>query len=367
MKVNLSLPVIRVAGGDYERGLQIGKMLSGKISQNVDYYMKMWASTGTRADTVLDLSAKFAYRIKSYAPHIFAEMAGISAGSARSFDEIVALNCRWELFYISGMSNECTSIGMNGNVTKECHTFLAQNWDYMPAVRDGCAIISEVQEPNRPNILMHTEAGVVGQKGFNSDSLGIVVNGLSTYDDRFEVRIPFLVMLREVLNQRNMDDAISVVRKTERAVSGNMMIAQADGEIIDIECTAEEFSMIREENGRLNHANTFCSVEFDGKVRDKIRDIYPDSMLRHERSRVLLDSKNSHQDGSNIMKEILMDHANAPTSICRHSSGKSSVATTETVTLISMIMDLDDKVLLYANGNPCSNPFQRIDAADYWR
>lgn len=366
MKSIAEPPVLTVAGDDHARGLKIGAALSKKIGLNIDYYLKMWTETGTPIDEVLDISSRFIPSIKSYAPHIYAEIEGISAGSHRPLEQVVALNCRWELFYINAIKNECTSIGLNSGATAEGHTFLAQNWDYLPGVREGLALIFESQEPERPNLLLHTEAGVVGQKGMNSASMGIVVNGLATYDDHFDTKVPFLVMLREILNQRDIGDVTEVIDKTGRAVSGNVMAAQSQKPIIDVECTADGYSVIKEENGKLNHANTFCSLELKDKVRDKIKDVYPDSMLRQNRSSSLIQMYDKDSNGLEAIQQMLRDHENSPNSICRHLPDQGS-RSTDSVTLASMIMDLHEKVLFFANGNPCSTPYRKFVAEEYWR
>lgn len=365
MKSVAEPPVLTVAGNDYERGLKIGTALSHKIGLNIDYYLDMWRGTGTSLDDVMDISSKFIPSIKAYAPYTYEEIEGISTGSNRPLEQVVALNCRWELFYINAINNDCTSIGLNSNATAERHTFLAQNWDYMPGVREGLALIFETQEPERPNLMLHTEAGVVGQKGMNSDSMGIVVNGLATYDDHFDIKVPFLVMLREILNQRRIEDVTEVVDRTGRAVSGNVMVAQSQKPIIDVECTADGHSVIKEEDGKLNHANTFCSLELKDKVRDKIKDIYPDSMLRQSRSGALIRMHEKDSNGLEAIQQMLRDHENRPNSICRHLPDQGSNST-DSETLASMIMDLDEGVLFFAGGNPCTVPYTKFIAKDYW-
>jgi isopenicillin-N N-acyltransferase-like protein len=356
-------PIVKVTGTAYERGEQLGKQAKEMIKGNVSYYMNIWSAMHIPPERVVSEANKFLPIIERYDKDILEEMKGVAAGADLSLEEIVALNSRWELVYINLMSAECTAVSLDSEATNTGHTIIAQNWDYMPAVRNNCVLLIEMQEPEYPNLAVHTEAGILGHKGMNSEGLGLVVNGLASDRDKFEPKVPFLVMVRKILNQRTLTAALSAIAKAERSVSGNIMLAQAGGVVFDVECTPNEFGVIYDSDGVLAHANTFCDTSITSKYGDKIKTLYPDSIIRIKRADKLMRRLKDKGNYYDAFTKTLTDHFGRPNSVCRHEDPSIPI-NLRSETLSSIIMDLDDRTIYITNGPPCSNPYEKLELSE---
>jgi isopenicillin-N N-acyltransferase-like protein len=362
-------PLISVSGDPGARGVKLGTQAKEMITRNVEYYMHLWKTyLNLDRDSVIRESAKFSSVIQEYDRDLLDEMKGIADGSQVLFEEIIALNCRYELVWgrlgdtrksahtASVSVPECTSIGATAEATKNGHTFVAGNWDYKPKVRENCIILEEIQEPTKPNIVIHTEAGIIGQKGMNSEGIGVVANALMCDQDKYEAKTPFFLTLRGALNQRTLDRALLAVTSTDRAVSGNLMIGQEGGDIVDLECSPEDVQFLFAKDGVLSHANNFTSSTH---LVDKSKYVWPDSFIRTERAERLL-RKRVGDIEVETMEETLKDHFSYPNSICGHPDPHYPVDF-QTESLTSTVMDLESRVIHMTDGQPCSNPYKTFE------
>ena len=83
----------------------------------------------------------------------------------------------------------------------------------------------------------------------------------------------------------------------------------------------------------------------------------PDTISRFERTKVLLTKK--ERWASRDLRDIFMDHQNAPTSICRHVDN-SVPEHLQTETVGSFIFDLFNKKIHATYGQPCRNDYQEV-------
>jgi isopenicillin-N N-acyltransferase-like protein len=253
---------------------------------------------------------------------------------------------------------ECTSIGATPDVTESGHTLLGQNWDYKPHARNNCVIIEELQEPNKPNIVMHTEAGILGQKGLNSAGIGVSVNALTSDQDKLKPKVPFWVMVRGALNKRSLDQALLAVTSAERAVSGNLMFAQEGGEVIDLELIPDDFGFIFPVDGLISHGNNFVDPHCMSRVVDKVKAVEPGSLIRTNRSCRLL-RRQSGKITIRDFQEVLKDHFGYPNSICAHPDPNYNFDY-QGETIASVIFDLEERSITITCGQPCCNPYNTI-------
>lgn len=354
------MQVISVRGDHYSRGLEIGERAQKMIRNNVDYYMKLWKTySDLEKEFVMRQAARFVPEIERYDPEILTEMRGLADGARLSLEEIVALNCRYEFVWAKmevgasigpRVSPECTALGIQPSPDTMSAPIIGQNWDYKRGVRNNCILLEEIQEPEKPNLVIHTEAGILGQKGMNSAGIGLLVNALLSDRDRYEPCVPFLLAVRAALNQRTLSEAIRRLTTAKRSVSGNLMLAKGS-EVVDLELTPSSSELLRPSDAIISHANSFVGPAHSGTVVDAFDKILPDSIKRGERAGALL--RGSQTKDQEAFEKILSDHSGYPHSICRHlADGEDEDLGSET--LASIIMDVGSRVMRVCDGNPCS-------------
>jgi isopenicillin-N N-acyltransferase-like protein len=213
----------------------------------------------------------------------------------------------------------------------------------------------EIEQEGKPNILMHTEAGCIGQKGLNSEGLGLCVNALVSDKDGFTPGVPLFTICRKVLNSERMDQAIMALVNAQRPVSSNLLLAKAGGEAIDLEATPDHVGILYSDKGVLSHANNFLALPLLPGGGDRLASLGANTIVRTGRSRRLLASKRGELDVE-VFKNILRDHYNYPSSICRHRD-PALPEDMQSETLASVIMDLDTMTIGIADGPPCENSY----------
>ena len=355
MKPIKKFPKVTVEGNPYNIGFQHGSKLKALIRKNIELYFNHWqTNVGLDKKSVLNETGKLAPVIEEYDSDILKELEGVANGSGTSLEEILAINSRYELIWLKEVEykerKECTSCGVLPESTSSHHTLIGENWDYKAKFKEQCVVLEIIQE-KKPNILMHTEAGIIGQKGLNSSGIGLCINALVSNLDKFEPKTPFLIVCRQILNSENFADAIGAVLKARMSVSGNFLIGHSGGEIINLEALPIDVAFMNPKNGILTHSNNFLKMQYSHEIIDKFKESTPDSLFRFNRARKLLAQKKGNIDIRSFM-EVLKDHFSYPSSICSHATQES-----EGETLASVIMDLDDRLMYISYGTPCTNDY----------
>lgn len=348
-------PVASLQGSAYDIGYQHGSTFRPLIRDNVRLYFDVFAHYAhLDREEVLTRARMFIPIIERFDKEILEEIHGIAEGSENTLDEIVALNSRTEIMFKepSAIVGGCTAMAVSPEVTESGHTLIGQNWDWIEKLQANSVILRVVQR-EKPAILMFTEAGFVGKIGLNSAGLGLCVNLLLT--ERVGVGMPFHVMIRGILNSTSLGEAIGKIINHEHGASANYLIAHAGGEALDVEASPDGAEYLYNREGTIAHANHF---ESKIAVCDMGRRILPDSILRSCRAGKLLANRGGPVT-LELLQTILQDHFNYPNSICRHPDGR--LPELERLqTNASILMDLNDRVMMVGVGNPCQGSYTPV-------
>jgi isopenicillin-N N-acyltransferase-like protein len=354
MQGNFPFPVVRVSGRDpHARGLAYGREARDQVAASIRTYRRLFRDfVGLDWDHARKMGAAYAGPIERYAPDLLAEMEGVAAGSGFAFDEILALNARSEIALSARMVDGCTAFAAFGTATTNGEVLLCQNWDWRASQREAFVVL-EIEREDGPSITMLTEGGIIGKIGYNTAGLGVCLNALVT-DQLRDDGVPLHVVLRRILESKNLGDAIEAVANGPVASAANYLIAQAGAEAVDIEAVPSDFDVLLPERDVLCHTNHICSVRLAG-VRDLGKHVLPDSYPRLARVRRLVEGRRGGITAESCM-EILRDGANGPDAISRREDPKDPEGK-RLQTVFSVIMNLTERTACITDGPP--------DAADY--
>jgi isopenicillin-N N-acyltransferase-like protein len=364
-----SPPVISAKGKPFECGRQYGSQARELIRRNVQVYFDMWRTLwqAERPD-ILKQCQQLVPVIGEYAADLMEELQGIAEGADLSLEEVVALNARYEINASRGLvcpPDGCTSVATLPQVNQDGHTFLGQNWDWLPRFK-GLNVVLEVAPEGQPGIVTQPEAGVLAHRGMNSAGLGVCFNGLTSHQDSFTAQAPpFLVMARAILSAENLSQALKAIMRAGATLSGNFLIAQGDGEAIDIEVSPADIGAVYPDGGILTHSNHFIALANREDLHDVLKQIYPDTLYRHHRAQHLLEPEKGHIDVGSFQR-VLRDHFSAPQAICRHADPQAE-GIQQWATLSSMIMDLTERAIYIAEGYPCQHEYLRLTPKVLWQ
>lgn len=354
---------IELAGSPHERGVAHGEALGDEIGHNAEYYFDYFSKKGVSKGEAREMADDLLELIEEENENYAAEMRGVAEGSGVALEDVTAINIRHTIIYSALPNGDtaresdtegCTSFGLLPSITADGHTILGQNWDWLAPVELG---LLDVSQPDGPDYLAVTEAGNVGGKfGCNEEGVGFCINALSTPEDGDNpIRTPAHLRGREILDAELLDEALDPVLATPRPSSRNYLLGQDGAGIIDVETAPEVFEFIHPEDGIVTHTNHF-------KKRAKVDSIYetfrPDTVTREMRVTQLFRDHGwpvCHDD----IHKILSDHHGRPRSICRHTHKDGDE---EIQTKVSVIMNLTDRTLSVALGNPCKCSYETFTA-----
>jgi len=344
-------PHLKITGTPFERGITYGSETSDLIKRSILNYSEMFeVFSGINWYEAIERARSFIPFIEKDSPCLLEEMKGIAKGSGLDFEDILTLNSRSELVLDQSVDG-CTAFGVSRDITCDEKTYVCQNWDWIRRQFESLVILEILQSPS-PSILMLAEAGMISGKGLNSRGIGVCFNALST--GMAGMGLPVHIILRKILDSNTIGDAVEAVATSKRASSGNFLIGNSEGEIINIESAPEDFGVLYADKGYLSHTNHFLCSNLICRVQDKGKVILPDTFHRLGRINRLLD-----QAGRlNFIKcsEFLADHRNYPDSICRHEDEKDPEGK-QLASVYSTIMDLEEKKLWLTDTNPCSGSY----------
>ncbi|MEG7530311.1 MAG: C45 family peptidase [Hungatella sp.] len=355
-----NFPLIEVSGTSYEIGYQYGQFCKEKIAGSIACYEEMFMDySGLTWERAKELSTRFVDVIRDYNPDYLEEIRGVSDGSGFEFEDILALNCRSELVFVGNEFDKsdggCTSIGVSSEAGANQDAYLAHNWDWKTSQQASMVLIKVRQQHGKPDIFMVTEAGIIGKTGFNSAGICLFLNALST--NQAPKGLPLHIAMRGILDCESIAEAITAATRMNLGCCANFMIGHKNGECVDIEIENEEFDVLYPQDGIIVHTNHFISNRLPlAPRRDTTKQKFPDTFVRLGRADKLLRQKKNGISETDIMN-VLSDHVEYPSGICRHDDLKMPVGL-RIGTVFSMVVNLTQEKIYFCKGNPCERKYE---------
>lgn len=338
---------IEVAGTAMEMGLQIGEAAREEIRGFADIALER-VNKGMRVsrENALAVAHGSLSFVESYAPHLAEELSGMSRASGVSLDDLMLLQVRNQLRPDADAG--CTSFSMSAPAWSG--SVVAQNWDNDSALNPFTIVLT--RRPNgKPALMNVTQAGLIAYIGLNSAGIGICLNTLPAPSR--ELGVPHYFTVRAIYETESLDDAVEAVRRAQRAIPANVILATPQGPA-DLEVTVDDVHVLRD-NGRgivthTNHCEHPDLVTVNADFPELIQ-----SGPRKQRIEKLLSGTPSPMTLEDL-QGALRDHEDHPTSICRHPNDHP--ITGFWTSTFSVIIEADRGVMHLTRGNPCENPYE---------
>ena len=344
-----SFDFIEVTGTTpWDRGTSYGYKAAEKIHQCIESYRGYFTRhTPMNWDELRGYAMAYVPDLEAMMPEIVAEARGIAHGAQVPFEDIMVINCRYEITK-QPLVHECTTAAILTEATGSPHCYLVKNWDYRIGVMEHIIVLS-IQDANGTNILGLTEAGQLMREGFNSHGIGMVNNALRSIHDGPGTGVPATFLRRRVLSCRTFEEARDWVTGAQRSVSNNILLMSADNQAINLEASPLGCEAIHPKAGIVTHANHFTIQTELENFRTSHRD---------ERLRKLLHRRWGNLDAAYI-KSCMADHDAFPKSICSHPPDAEAHLEDRDITVASMIVNLAEKSLEVCVGPPCSGAYKK--------
>jgi len=333
-----SFPIYRCAGTHRELGRQHGEQAKDRIRGHAEFLRAGYK--GSR-EAFHRAALRFLPLFDQHCPHLTEEIRGLGEGAGIPFAEAMATNIRGEI--TRAPAEGCTAYAVRRKGTASGGILVGQNSD-LPGKMLEFAYVLHLKPPGKPEVLIWTFGGMIGYHGMNSVGVAHFANALGGGPaGRFA--LPHYPVKRLMLECRRMSEVVALLERVPLASNGNYVMADGEGEILNVEATTEGLQFVRDEGkGYLAHTNHYLSAPY--AKQENFERSWPDSFPRLTRMNALLAEGMGRLD-VRMLQQHLSDHSNGSRSICRHPDAKD-----DNQTVASIIAEPGRRIHVAA-GPPC--------------
>jgi isopenicillin-N N-acyltransferase-like protein len=325
------IELVRVEGTHREVGVQVGTATAAVVRRHADAVdpERLAQAVGYRDATAAEL------------PWLVEELDGVAAGAGADPLAVFAASIEEIWADAAVPAGRCSDLVGCGPATADGHVWVGHNNDLEPDSEDEL-IALEWRVAGDP-VSFTIGIGPWISVGFNSAGLALTGNELSPSDDR--VGIPRLLLVRDILRRRTLEQAVSAALHPRRASSYNNLLSHRDGGVVSVEGSATDAELLRPQDGTLAHTNHYTSARMARYERDP--DATAGSQARQRSASAWL-AQGPVTPG--LLRAALSDHTGAPDSLCRHIEDGAA-----TKTVFWCIADVTEGTVRYGRGNPCDS------------
>ncbi len=360
------IPLLRVAGSHRDVGRAVGAATVSALRDAVAFDAALPA--GRSREEQLALAGRYRAATLAATPWLVEEIDGAAEGAgvdglalfAASVEEIWSVRPS-QAGTAEPVAGRCSDLVIGPPFTADGHLRVAHTND-LGEESEPQVVAVEWRVPGEP-VVFSLGIGPWISVGWNDAGLSLTGNELSPNDER--VGVPRLLMVREQLTARTLDEAVAMALRPDRASSYNTVFAHRDGRVANVEGSGGDAVVRRIAAGEsLAHTNHYVEPamrRYEGDPAYARR-----SAVRYDRACALLAGARAAGAGwvtPAVLRAWLSDHAGAPDSICRHPGAPAIHATgaapgtdngSRVKTVFWAIADVTAGEVAYGRGNPCA-------------
>jgi isopenicillin-N N-acyltransferase-like protein len=360
----MDLPILESSGSPYAMGRRHGEAYRATIRRYAEERVRLagspaWTDRALPRAEVLSLARASLAAHEAYSESLSEELRGMADACDLSPEELVIVGGFTDfvdVVYNTGDRrvpaaaetagvDDCTALLLPASRSAEGGAVLAQTWDMHEGSSEHLVLIRGRPE-GAPAFLAYTTAGCVGMIGMNEAGMAVGINNVMAADGRPGVTWPFVV--RRVLMQTNLDDALRVLREAPLAGGHNYLLLDAAGRGANVEAMPTHLHVTPLRAEPLAHTNHNLAPATVARQRPRDPQSQADSEARLARARELLAPPRLDLDG---VMAVLSDTR----AICHRGLPPRFVGTCGAV-----VMQPGAGVFLAVKGMPSEHPFERV-------
>lgn len=304
--------VVELAGSAYEMGWQHGKRFNDEIHMFTEDRIRLcqdpnWTGHSLSRSAVIALAEACVAEHRLYSPGLMDELQGMADATGLGLAELVVNNGFTDFIdvvYNLGditvpatapplVSDNCTAFLVPNCRSATGQGIFGQTWD-MHASATPYVILIRGKPDDGPDFLTFTITGCVGMIGMNSEGIAVGINNLMATDGQIGVTWPFVV--RKVLQQTNLDDALACVTDAKLAGAHNYLLMDRSGAGYEVEAMSTSHYAHKLGDDTITHTN-HCLIQQNLQVaRERPNDSQNSSENRLKRARELLTKEEISMD-----------------------------------------------------------------------
>jgi isopenicillin-N N-acyltransferase like protein len=354
---NDPIPLLRVSGSHREVGRQVGSATAAVLRTAVAFDAGL--PLGRTRDEQLALAARYREATLSATPWLVDEIDGAAEGAdvdplalfAASIEEIWTVRPS-QATAGATVAGRCSDLVAGPPLTADGHWWVAHNNDLSASSVESVVAV-EWRVPGEP-VIFSLGIGPWISVGWNDAGLSLTGNELAPNDE--QVGLPRLLMVREQLTARTLDEAVAMALRPDRASSYNTVFAHRDGGVVNVEGSATDAELTHPDGrGTLVHTNHYACERMRRYEGDET--YARKSAVRLARAEALAAGVGEGTVDEAWLRSVLADHATSP-ALCRHPGQEDT-----SITAFWCVADVTAGEITYGRGNPCLPGEQRYSVA----
>jgi isopenicillin-N N-acyltransferase-like protein len=320
--------LLQLSGSYYEMGYQHGKAHYDAIHKFTQERLELsqsehWTGRNLSSEAVLALAEACVPAHQDYAPDLMQELQGMADATGLSLAELIVMNGFTDfidtVYKVGDMSLEDAPAQATSHSADDCTAFLVpasrtsdgvamygQTWD-MHATATPYVMLYEGKPDDVPPFMTFTITGCIGMIGMNAHGVVVGINNLMGADGQVGVTWNFVV--RKILQQSNLDDALKCITEAPLAGAHNYLIMDKTGAGYNVEAMSSRVDITPLEEDAVVHTN-HCIVPHNTTVeRERTAESLTSSLKR-------LDSARKQLRTEQITPEMLMALTADESAIC---------------------------------------------------
>jgi isopenicillin-N N-acyltransferase like protein len=267
---NPRIRLLTLSGSPYDMGYQHGLTYAEAIHHFAEERVKLsgdeaWSGRNLPRADVLALAEKCLDEHRHYSPTLVGELQGMADATKLSMAELLVVNGFTDFIdtvynvggalpktYAHAAADNCTVFTVPDQKAKGGKGYYGQTWD-MHDTATPHVILLHGKPNDTPEFFVFTTVGCVGMIGMNTEGIAVGINNLTGADGQIGVTWPFVV--RKILEQNNMDDALECITKAKLSGAHNYMLFDKHGRGYNIEAMATTMHVTELKDEPLVHTN----------------------------------------------------------------------------------------------------------------
>jgi len=338
---------IEVRGTPRQLGQQIGEAAKSEIQGFCEVALQRVNKTiAISHDKAMAIARQCTSLAQSYSSDMVEELDGMAEASGVSLDQLMLLQVRNQ--FTAEPESGCTSFSIAASQTASSSALIGQNWDNDPEL-DPFNVVLKRYPHGKPANMTITQAGLIAYIGLSDAGMGVCLNTLPAPSR--EIGVPHYFTVRGIYESTSLEEAVQAVRRANRAVPANIMLATPQGPF-DLEVTIDDVHVLGTDESVVTHTNHCLHPDLLAINQD-----FPELIESGPRkSRIDDRLQSADQLDLQSLQSALSDHDNHPRSICRHPNEDPTTGFWTSV--FSVVLDTTNSTMHVTRGTPCDHPYE---------